>query len=154
MLPWEVWLYNVYRSYIELLFYITLPEYCTPLKSLQSWELLTVEPGSTPELIPSNTNDCGSIPYTLLYQNQSSGKLEHLYDQDNHKVMTPPIYLNTSGIYCVYKQCESAQIDQCCKKLTGRIDTCFYTATYRDCSILKFQHRCKYYFRRAESQIH
>ena len=80
-----------------------------------------MEAGSTHELIASNTDDCGNIPYTLLHRNQNSGKLEHLYEQDYYKVMTPPIYLNTSGVYCVYKQCESAQIDQCCKKFTGKI---------------------------------
>ena len=79
-----------------------------------------VDPGSSTELLVANPNTCGddSAFYTLHYQNQSSKKLESLYNETYYRVKTPPIYLNNSGIYCVREQsvCET---EQCCIKVTG-----------------------------------
>ena len=79
----------------------------------------TVQPGSIVSITPNNIDTCGDASYVLLYKNQTSGGLGRLYERKSHRVETPPIYLNTSGVYCAHKHCETMQIDQCCTKVTG-----------------------------------
>ena len=80
-----------------------------------------VTSGSNTTLIPTNIYACGysNNRYILQYQNQNSGEIQTLRNQTYHQVETPPIDLNTAGVYCLYEQCGTEQIEQCCIKLTG-----------------------------------
>ena len=83
---------------------------------------MVMKPGSTIELVAPDTNACshGNTSYVLIQKNQKSGELKHLYNQTGYRVETPPIYLNNSAVYCVYKQCGKVQMDRCnCIKATG-----------------------------------
>ena len=77
------------------------------------------------ELLDTNSNPCDNLSndnasYALVYQNPDDGTLELVHQQQQNRVTTPPIYLNTSGIYCVYRQCPAVQMDYCCIKATGK----------------------------------
>ena len=90
-----------------------------------------VQPGTTINIFGDYTNDCSNASYVLLYKNQNSGELERLYEQKSYRVDSPPIFLNTSGVYCVHKRCVTEQIGQCCTKVTGKdVDFCMHVHIY------------------------
>ena len=103
------------------LYMISLPDTCRSLKDIENEPPRIVKPGSTTKLVARDTNACryGNTSYVLQYQNQTSGELERLDIQKNYSVETPPIYMNNSGMYCVYKQCGTVEMEQCCAKVTG-----------------------------------
>ena len=106
---------------ISYIIKISLLDDCGSLKDIQDKQPTVVKAGSAIELATPDRSACrhGNASYVLLHQNQKSGKLQRLYDQKEYRVETPPIYLNISGVYCVYKQCGAVQMDQCCIKATG-----------------------------------
>ena len=78
-------------------------------------------PGSTIWLVaPSPTSTCNNSTSVLVYQNQQGGELQVLCQQTWRRVKTPPILMNTSGVYCVYQNCTTTQMDWCCIKVTGK----------------------------------
>ena len=105
------------------------PEDCRPLQEIENKQPREVRPGSRVKLLNTNPTLCGNdhsddnVTYILVYQNPDNGTLERVHQQQHHRVMTPPIYLNTSGVYCVYRQCPTLQMDYCCIKVTGK-DNC------------------------------
>ena len=123
----------IYTNYLIYKSQITLSGECKLLQDTESESSHSsiVQPGTTININSYNTNGCSNASYVLLYKNQNNEELERLYEQKSHRVETPPIYLNTSGIYCVHKHCETEQIGQCCTKVTGKdVDFCMHVNTY------------------------
>ena len=78
-----------------------------------------VDLGSTVEIY-SNENDCnhpGNNNYTLLHDNHHTGELDTISQQEGYKFTLSNVQLNTSGIYCVYKQCAPQEKKQCCIRI-------------------------------------
>ena len=106
--------------------FLHCPENCRPLQEIQNEQPREVQPGSRVKLLETSQTRCedehrnDNVSYILVYQNPNNRTLKQIDQQHHHRVMTPPIYINTSGVYCVYRQCPTAEMDHCCIKVAGK----------------------------------
>ena len=70
---------------------------------------------SSPE---NHCNDPNNNMYVLLHENHHTGELDNVSRHQEHKFTLSDVQLNTSGIYCIYKQCAQDR-EQCCVKIIG-----------------------------------
>ena len=72
--------------------------------------------------IKSQGNNCSnpnSSNYTLLQENHHTGRLDVISQQEDYTFTISNVQFNTSGIYCVYKQCALEDMEQCCIRIRG-----------------------------------
>ena len=100
---------------------ITLVQ-CMPKQQVED-ATMVVQPGSSVVIVYSQTNDhCSNSSddtYILLHEDHRTGVLREISQQQNYTFQISAIQLNTSGVYCVYKQCASEHREQCCIRITG-----------------------------------
>ena len=90
---------------------------CRSLNEIENSPPCDVRPGSFVRLVVANPHACEGTNYLISYHNSTGSTV--LYRQKKHRFRTPPIYLNSSGVYCVYKECTT--LVRCCVKVTGKI---------------------------------
>lgn len=94
---------------------------CVPFEKIEDATIKT-QPASSIELI-SQINGCsdpGNDDYILLHEDHKTGELQEISrQQNNHRFQISNIQLNTSGVYCAYKQCAPQDRTQCCIRITG-----------------------------------
>ena len=85
-----------------------------------------VQPGSSVVIVYSPTdNHCNNSrsgdndTYILLHEDHHTGVLKEISRQQNFTFQISAIQLNTSGVYCTYKQCVPEYREQCCIRITG-----------------------------------
>ena len=67
-------------------------------------------------------NHCGNSgndTYTLLHEDHQTGVLREISQQQNPAFQISEIQLNTSGVYCAYKQCVPEHREECCIGIIG-----------------------------------
>ena len=75
-----------------------------------------------PVEIYSNVNHCNqpsNNSYILLHQNHHTGELDIVSQQPGYKFTLSSVQLDSSGIYCTYKQCTPQEKEQCCVRVIG-----------------------------------
>ena len=84
---------------------------------------IVIQPGSSVVLVYSQTNDhcsnSGDDIYILLFEDHHTGLLTEISQQQNHTFQISAVQLNTSGVYCVHKQCAPELREQCCIRIAG-----------------------------------
>lgn len=76
-------------------------------------------PGLSREIYPNSTIidlHCNDNNYILSRQNHQTGELEEISRQQDYRFTISNIRLNTSGVYCIHKQCSPKQ---CCFRISG-----------------------------------
>ena len=77
--------------------------------------------GSSIEICTSLENHCNqpnNNNYILLQENHHTGRLDVVSQQEDY-ISLSNVQLNTSGIYCAYKQCAPEDMEQCCIRIIG-----------------------------------
>ena len=93
-------------------------------KTLQEVENAVLEeniPGSSIDIYAPNL-DCDCVKnstYILLHQDHQTGELKVESRQQEYKFTISNIQLNTSGVYCMYKQCAPEDKEKCCVRIPG-----------------------------------
>ena len=85
---------------------------------------VVVQPGSSMVIYSETSNSCSNTSndnYILLHENHRTGVLNEIARQQNYTFQISAIQLNTSGVYCVYKECAPEDMEQCCIRITGSI---------------------------------
>ena len=103
---------------------VTFLEYtvaCRQLQHISDATVYDVQPGSSIQFHSRrrNCNKPGNNSYTLLHQNHHTGQLQVLSQQQDHRFVISDIQLNTSGVYCAYKQCVPEDMERCCIQIIG-----------------------------------
>ena len=87
---------------------------------------IEVQPGSSVVIIYTPTDShCNNSTfgdddtYTLLHEDHQTGVLREISQQQNSKFQISEIQLNTSGVYCAYKQCAPEHREECCIRIIG-----------------------------------
>ena len=95
---------------------------CTSLQEVED-AITEVQHGSSvviySPLTDCNDGDPSDDTYILLHQNHHTRELEEVSQQKGYKFTISDIQLNTSGVYCVYKQCAPEDKEQCCIRISG-----------------------------------
>ena len=78
-------------------------------------------PCSTVEIYSdeNNCNQPSNNSYIFLHQNHRTGELDIISQQQGRKFTLSNVQLNSSGIYCAYKQCAPQGKEQCCVRIIG-----------------------------------
>ena len=92
----------------------------------------TIEAMIVPKLGPSmeiyslqnHCNHPDHNDYMLLRENDHSRELYIISQQEGFKFTLSNVQLNTSGIYCTYKQCAPEEKEQCSIRIAGQHYVC------------------------------
>ena len=84
---------------------------------------IVVQPGSSMVIVYSQTSrscsNASNDSYILLQEDHHTGVLKEISRQQNHTFQISSIQLNTTGVYCVYKECAPEDMEQCCIRIIG-----------------------------------
>ena len=101
------------------------PVQCMPKQQVED-ATIEVQPGSSVVIIymPTDSHCNNSIfgnddTYTLLHEDHQTGVLREISQQQNPTFQISEIQLNTSGVYCAYKQCVPEHREECCIRIIG-----------------------------------
>ena len=89
-------------------------------RPLEYTPIYDIQPGSSIRF-HSHKRSCnqpGNDSYTLLQQNHT-GHLEVVLQQQDYEFVISDIQLNNSGVYCAYKECVPEDMEQCCIQIMG-----------------------------------
>lgn len=97
---------------------------CRPLKVVMdaAIEDIRVLPAGSNISFYSHVNDHGHTnndSYILLHQNHQTKKLEVVSQQQDNKFTISDLQVNSSGVYCAYRQRIPKDKEQCCIKISG-----------------------------------
>ena len=94
---------------------------CTQLQHVVNATIYNVTSGSN-IIFNSRRRNCDQLSndtYILSHQNHHTRELEVVSEQQGNKFIIPNIQLDTSGVYCAYKQCVPEDMEQCCIRIIG-----------------------------------
>ena len=115
------WLYNLMYYWLTT---FTYTAECRPLPLVRAGTIeatIVHKLGSSIE-IHSPENHCNhpnNNDYVLLRENDHTGELDIISQQEGYTFTISNVQLNTSAIYCTYKQCAPAEKEQCCIRIAG-----------------------------------
>jgi len=102
---------------IACLFFIAA---CVPRQDVDD-AIIRMNPGSNYIFragIDSTCSPSSDVTYILTHENHVTGRMEIVSQQQSH-AFTIHVQLNTSGVYCAYKQCAPNDKEQCCIRIKG-----------------------------------